>query len=139
MTLRNTEKSDPIYLLPAVEMLVTSPSIFERYGRVLLLAMSVLSFACVHPTDLGDQENLMSKEQIGVVSKFWDQGDERPLGVQFHVYAAIYFLARDNPRFEEWLLMLRKSHEQGSQLKFTYTVAGQLLTSLEEVSPAPQL
>lgn len=68
-----------------------------------------------------------------VVQSILSGGDDEAIGILFQRHAAIYFLDRGNPKFEEWLLLLKKSESEGKRVRFAYTLEGQRLTLVEEV------
>lgn len=65
-----------------------------------------------------------------VVRRIDDMGAAQPIGVLFRHHAAVYFLHRDEPQFDEWLANLRESQSRGSKIRFTYRSIGQRLTSV---------
>jgi hypothetical protein len=75
-----------------------------------------------------DSENAIVEEDV--VRRIDDLGTAQPIGVLFRRHAAVYFLHRDEPHFDEWLAILRESQSHGSKIRFTYRSMGQRLTSV---------
>lgn len=83
--------------------------------------------------DSGKEKGVDSEKAIveeDVVRRIDDLGAAQPMGVLFRHHAAVYFLHRDEPRFDEWLTILRESQSRGSKVRFTYQSLGQRLTSV---------
>lgn len=74
----------------------------------------------------------MSEKYVGVVDEFFDEGNDKPLGVSFGIDAIILFLPRDHPQYKKWLALLQKSYREGIKLEYAYSFEGQVLTHLKK-------
>jgi hypothetical protein len=68
--------------------------------------------------------------QIDTVERLEIASSEK-VAVYFTHHAAVYFLIRNHDHFEQWYTQLKKSRDLSKPVRFTYTVFGQELTSVE--------